>query len=79
MRSQKKCIVCGKQEYVACYCKVHYQSRMAKIRENSEAQGTLKTCSLCAGEGHNKRTCPDRPRRTAGAYPSSAPDPVLVT
>jgi len=79
MRLQSKCIICGKPEHVPCYCKTHYEARMEKIRSKSEAQGTLKSCSVCNEEGHNKRTCASRPRRRKAKVkvtPSASPQPA---
>jgi len=73
MRAQHRCIICGGPEHVSCYCEKHYKLRMEKIRARSEVQGTPKTCSLCSGEGHNKRTCPEREGGRRGLVESLVP------
>ena len=78
MRQQKRCIICGDPEYVPCYCQKHYEARMDKIRERSEAQGTLKSCGMCGGQGHNMRTCPDRPRKRKPTKKAKAKKPAYV-
>ena len=75
MRAAHRCIICGDAEVVACYCQRHYDKRMAKIRGRSEVQGSPKTCSICEGEGHNKRTCPEKPKATS-IIPDLVPAPA---
>lgn len=59
---QGLCIICGKVAERGVYCLHHYEmrrERIAKKREESgQAVGKRKTCTVCGGEGHNKRSCP---------------------
>lgn len=58
MIREGRCMLCGDQAYVKCYCKRHYEERQQKLREQSEAKGSMKMCSYCGEYGHNIRGCP---------------------
>lgn len=73
MRDQGRCQICGKPEFVRGYCELHHEQRMARLRERSGAGGTLKTCSHCGQEGHNRRGCPVRRlEEQRGVLPAAA-------
>ena len=58
MQEEGRCIICGDEAVVSCYCKRHRDQRMRKIRERRGDHYQVQTCSLCGDPGHNRRTCP---------------------
>lgn len=58
MREEGRCIICGDEAVVACYCERHRAQRMRKIRERRGDDYQPQTCSICGKTGHNMRTCP---------------------
>ena len=51
MQAEGRCIQCGKEAVVPCYCQEHHEKRRL-------ARMTTPThCSRCGKSGHNKRTC----------------------
>lgn len=60
MQEEGRCIICGDDAIVSCYCQRHYDQRMAKLRERRGDDYQPQACGLCGDSGHNRRTCPDR-------------------
>lgn len=58
MQQEKRCIICGDEAVVSCYCEKHRDIRMRKLREKRGVDYQPQSCSVCGEEGHNKRTCP---------------------
>ena len=59
MQEEGRCIICGSEAVVSCYCEAHRDQRMRKIRERRGDDYQPQQCSLCGEEGHNRRTCPN--------------------
>jgi len=59
MQAEGRCIICGDEAVVSCYCEVHRDQRMQKIRERRGDDYQPQQCSICGEEGHNRRTCPN--------------------
>jgi len=57
-QAEGRCIICGDEAVVSCYCERHRDQRMRKIRERRGDDYQPQTCSICGEEGHNRRTCP---------------------
>lgn len=56
-QEEGRCIICGDKATVACYCDVHHESRMKKLRSRRGSAYRPQQCSRCGGIGHNSRTC----------------------
>lgn len=56
-QQEGRCIICGDEAVVSCYCEVHRDKRMRSIREKRGDDYQPQTCSVCGEEGHNRRTC----------------------
>jgi hypothetical protein len=65
-----RCSVCGKEAVVVGYCQLHKEQRLARLREQRNAENPKNTtCTVCGNTGHNRRTCPRAEPRVEEGVP----------
>ena len=56
-QAEGRCMICGGEAVVACYCEEHRHQRMKKLREQKGERYKPQTCGNCGEPGHNRRSC----------------------